>query len=134
MREPSSYKLLVIDDEPALVKLMKTYLGRLGYQVEAFSDGNEAWRTFQANPCAYDLVIADLTMPGFDVEQVLPCIPALNSKVRVLVCSGHPYEIASLPKAVRPHFNFLQKPFIPKMLAEAVTDTLSRATPCAAVV
>jgi DNA-binding NtrC family response regulator len=134
MREPSSYKLLVIDDEPALIRLMKTYLGRLGYQVDAFSDGPEAWRTFQANPCAYDLVIADLTMPDIDIEQVLPRIPALNSKVRVLICSGRPYEVGALPKSLRSHFNFLQKPFIPKMLAEAVNDTLSRTPPCPTVV
>ena len=134
MREPSSYRLLIIDDEPALVKLIKTYLGRLGYQVEAFCDGPAAWRAFQDNPSAYDLVIADLTMPDIDIEQLLPKIPALNNKVRVLVCSGRPYEVGALPKALRPHFNFLQKPFVPKMLAEAVNDTLSRNTPCTAVI
>jgi len=134
MREPSSYKLLVIDDEPALVKLIKTYLGRLGYQVDAFSDGQEAWRVYQANPSAYDLIIADLTMPDIDIEPLLPRMPALNSSIRVLICSGRMYEVETLPKALRPHFNFLQKPFVPKMLAEAVNATLSRTPPCPAVV
>jgi DNA-binding NtrC family response regulator len=127
MRDPASCKLLVIDDEPALVKLVKTYLGRLGYQVDAYTDGAEGWRAYQANPGAFDLVIADLTMPDIDVEELLPKFPAVNSRIRVLVCSGRPYEIAALPKNIRTHFAFLQKPFVPKMLAEAVGETLNRA-------
>jgi DNA-binding NtrC family response regulator len=128
MREPSSYKLLVIDDEPALLRLMKSYLERLGYQVEAFGEGPAAWQCYKSAPKDYDLVIADLSMGDVDIEALIPQMPAMNKSVRVLVCSGRPYDPAVLPRNVQPHVDFLQKPFIPTMLADAVAGVLRNRT------
>lgn len=139
MRDPATCKLLVVDDEPALSKLLNTYLTRLGYQVDVETDGGRAWERYRAHAAEYDLVIADLTMGDFEVEAVLQRYPELNPSVRVVICSGRPYELAALPAAIRPNFRFVQKPFIPKMLAEAVAEALNaplrtgRSHACAAV-
>jgi DNA-binding NtrC family response regulator len=119
-------RLLLIDDEPALLRLMQTYLTRLGYEVEAIGDGTRAWQRYRENATAYDLVITDLTMPDLAVESVLPQMPDFNRAIRVLICSGKPFEVRALPRGIREHFSFLQKPFVPKMLADAVADTLNR--------
>jgi DNA-binding NtrC family response regulator len=105
---------------------MHLYLTRLGYEVEAIADGKQAWARYRAHAQAYDVVIADLSMPDIDIEALLPEMPAYNPSVQVLVCSGRPFEVRSLRAGVRQHFDFLQKPFVPKMLADAVAGLLSR--------
>jgi DNA-binding NtrC family response regulator len=131
MPKSTAARLLLIDDEPALLRLMQTYLTRLGYEVEAIGDGAQAWKRYRENARAYDLVIADLNMPGIDVEAQFPKAPDFNPAIRVLVCSGQPYEVRALPRGIREHFDFLQKPFVPKMLADAVADSLKRRAPAA---
>ena len=126
MGKRGTSKLLLIDDEPALLRLMQTYLTRLGYEVEATADGIEGWARYRTNARAYDLIIADLSMPDIDVEQLLPGVPDLNPDIRVLICSGRPFEVRGLPRGVWANFEFLQKPFVPRMLADAVADSLNR--------
>lgn len=114
-----------MDDEPALLRLMTMYLSRLKYEVDGTLLGLEAWRKFEAAPESYDLVIADLSMPDVDVEAMLPRFPALNPRIHVMVCSGRVYEPATLPRAIQANFSFLQKPFVPKMLADATAAALA---------
>jgi hypothetical protein len=51
---------------------------------------------------------------------------SLNPNLRVLLCSGYPFDVRSLPEKVRSQFSVLQKPFVPKMLTGAVEELLSR--------
>jgi DNA-binding NtrC family response regulator len=133
MREASQYKILVIDDEPALLRLMHTYLSRFGYQVEVCATGNEGWRKYANTPLAYDLVIADLGLPGFDMEAALPRFAELNSEIRVIVCSGFVFEPATLPRRLQANYSFLQKPFVPRLLSETVAERLNEAVEHCAV-
>lgn len=119
-------RILVMDDEPALTKLINLFLTRHGYQVITFVKGSEAWAEFEANGTEYDLVIADLHMPDFDVQPYFPKFVQRHNKVQVLICSGQPFDTQGLPKSVRGHFSFLQKPFVPTMLVNAVEQALSR--------
>lgn len=126
MRKPADCRILVMDDEPALAKLMGLFLSRSGYQVETCTDGREAWSRYEACPTGYNLVIADLNMPDIEVPPLLPRFAQLNPAVRVLVCSGEIFDPQTLPRPVQPNFSVLQKPFVPNMLTGAVTDALNR--------
>lgn len=61
-------KLLVVDDEPILLKGLKFSLEQDGYQVEVAMDGNEAFEKIMA--ADYDLIILDLMLPGIDGLEV----------------------------------------------------------------
>jgi hypothetical protein len=50
----------------------------------------------------------------------------IRPQLRVLVCSGSPFFIENLPPSLQRQVAFLQKPFVPKMLAEAVQSLMSR--------
>jgi two-component system, cell cycle sensor histidine kinase and response regulator CckA len=114
-------RLLLVDDEPALLELLKTYLERLGYHVDAQSDPQQAIDVFEADPKRYALVMTDLTLPGINGEEMLNRMRARNPNLRAIVSSGYPYE----PRGKQ--IVFLQKPYVPKMLADAIEGLLKNA-------
>lgn len=115
--------ILVVDDEPALLALVRRYLERLGYAVDTAASAPEALAMQAADATRHDLVIADLTLEGMTGEQMLERMRERNPKLRGLISSGYPYE----PKAAG--VGFLLKPYVPEMLVAAVEKALgSRGT------
>lgn len=119
-----SQRLLLVDDETSLLRLLERYLRRLGYDTDACSTAEEAWDRFQNEPDGYSIVVADLTLPDMSGEELLQRILTLNPRVPILVCSGYPYDPSSLPLHSPAQGGFLQKPFLPKMLGQALERLL----------
>jgi two-component system cell cycle sensor histidine kinase/response regulator CckA len=111
-------RILLVDDEAPLLDLLKRYLERLGYEVDACLTPADALQSFAADPSRYALVLTDLTLPGMSGDQMIAQMRAIAPKLRVIVSSGYPYE----PKGKRT--GFLQKPFLPRMLAEMIEKML----------
>jgi DNA-binding NtrC family response regulator len=113
-------RILVVDDEQQLLKILTRYLARLGYGVVAAGSTEEAWEHIQAAPSSYALALIDATMPGMTAEELTTRILRANSNIRIIACSGYPItreEFASLdPERV----SFLHKPFSPDTLAAMV--------------
>jgi DNA-binding NtrC family response regulator len=120
----SAIKILLVEDEPPLLQLIEKYLQRLGFQVETHLTSIEALKSFEATPDGYGLVIADLGMPDMPGDTLLTRMLDIRPNLRVLVCSGSPFFIENLPRSLQQQVAFLQKPFVPKMLAEAVQNLL----------
>ena len=110
----SAGRLLIIDDEVALLDLLKRYLERLGYEVDIVSNAEDALVRFESDPQRYACVLTDLTLPRMNGEELLARMRLKNPKLKALISSGYPYE----PKAKRTLF--LQKPYLPKMLAQTI--------------
>jgi CheY-like chemotaxis protein len=111
-------RILLVDDEAPLLDLLKRYLERLGYEVEPCLTPAAALKCFQTDPDRYALVLTDLTLPGMRGDQMLDEMRALAPKLRAVVTSGYPYE----PPGKRT--GFVQKPFLPAMLAEEIEKIL----------
>jgi DNA-binding NtrC family response regulator len=122
--ENSAIRIFVVDDEAPLLNLMRVFLTRLGYQVETCPSAPEALSRFRANPGQFQLVIADLTMPDMAGDTMALQMADMDPNVRVLLCSGYPYDVQSLKAGVRERFGMLQKPFVPKMLEAALKQLL----------
>jgi CheY-like chemotaxis protein len=120
----SPVKILLVEDEPPLLQLIDKYLQRLGFDVEAHLKSFDALRNFEAKPNGYALVIADLGMPDMPGDTLLTRMLEIPPDLRILVCSGSPFFIENLPRSLQRQVAFLQKPFVPKMLAEAVQNLL----------
>ena len=116
----------MVDDEGSLLQLLEKYLSRLGYEVESHSVSKDALRGFESAPQSYDLVIADLGMPDLPGDRLLARMLEIRPDLPILICSGSPFFLSSLPKALEKQVTFLQKPFVPKMLSEAVAKLLDR--------
>ena len=119
-------KILIVDDEPALVRLMEMYLARLGYLVKAFTSATAALEEFEAEPAQYGVLIADLTMPEMPGDVMAQTMAAANTALRVIICSGYPCDLETLPESMRARFACVQKPFVPTVLARAVEELLTR--------
>ena len=114
-------RVLVVDDEPMVRKLTERMLRRLGYQVVAASDGDEALCTFEADPDAFDLVVMDVVMPRLGGPEAFARMRALRPRLRALFVSGYAGEASGLSALLlEPGFLLLQKPFTAQKLAEEV--------------
>ena len=119
--------ILLVDDEPSLVRLLEKFLTQRGFDVEACTGSAEALEKFSAAPARYSLLIADINMPGVPGDELALRIAELSSSVRILLTSGLPYNTDRFPAGVRERSSFLQKPFLPRMIVEAVESLVSRA-------
>ena len=124
MSVPSA-RILLVDDETPLLQLLEKYLQRQGHQVQTYSTSPEALRSFEESPANYDLVIADLGMPDMPGDTMLRRMLAVRPDIPILICSGSPFFVSTLPKTLAKHVVFLQKPFAPKMLSEAIDKLLA---------
>jgi DNA-binding NtrC family response regulator len=110
--------LLIVDDEPKLLDLLSRYLGRLGYEVETCGDATEALARFQAEPDRFSMAITDLSLPSLNGEELIERMRQIRPGLPAIITSGYPY----VPRAAG--IGFLQKPFLPQMLVEAVENAL----------
>ena len=116
--------ILLVDDEASLVRLMKKYLERVGFNVDTAESGAEAWEKFERAGQSYALVIVDLTLPDIEGRELLRRMAVAKPELAAVVCSGSPVDPAD---QILGRFRYLQKPFLPKMLAQVVNDALSDA-------
>ncbi|HLJ47959.1 MAG TPA: response regulator [Bryobacteraceae bacterium] len=119
-------RVLLVDDEVALARLLETYLKRLGYEVATYSDSLQAFEAFQSSAERFDLVIADMSMPRMTGEELLRKIMEMDAGVRALLCSGYPFCPEVLPPEIQKRFAFLLKPFLPRMLSQSIDELLAR--------
>lgn len=90
------HKILVVDDEEVLHKTIGGYLKEdLGHHVDTAYDGKEALSKIQNT--AYDLVLADILMPGMDGLTMLSHLSKTHPQTSTAVITGH----GDLPSAIR---------------------------------
>ena len=81
--------ILVVDDEEAIIGVMKRMLGRLGYRVIAKNSSIEGLKAFRQRPAEYDLVITDLTMPNLTGLELAKEIGKIRSGIPVILMTGY---------------------------------------------
>lgn len=118
-------RILIVDDEPALLRMMSVYLGRLGYSVTTSGTTGQAWAEVQAAPEAFSVAVLDATMSGITMADLAVRMLNANPRLCVLAASGYPVDMSSVEAAAPGRVAFLQKPFTPEMLATAVRRMLA---------
>ncbi len=84
--------ILLLDDEPAIVRSVSLMLERIGYRVTAFTGVTEALDTFEAAPEKVDLVLTDLAMPEANGLDVARRVRAVRPGMPVVLMSGYMSE------------------------------------------
>jgi DNA-binding NtrC family response regulator len=68
--------------------------------------------------------VADITLPEMSGSELLGRMLHLNPRACILICSGYPFDMSTLPVAYQRQIGFLQKPFTPRMLADSIARLL----------
>ncbi|PYM92770.1 MAG: two-component system response regulator [Candidatus Rokuibacteriota bacterium] len=105
-----SAKILVVDDETSILKLLKEALTQWGYQVTCVSTGTEALEAIRTE--LFDAAITDIRMPEMTGLDLLREIKRHDESIEVVVMTGYP-TIASAVEALKEGaYDYLSKPLI----------------------
>ena len=117
-------KILVVDDESRMRKLVKDFLTRAGYQVLEAQDGEEAVDTFYSTK-GINLLVLDVMMPKMDGWEVVKEIRKV-SKVPIIMLTAKDQEQDELLGFELGVDEYISKPFSPKILVARVEAILRR--------
>ncbi len=79
-------RILVVDDEEQVRRVLRLVLERAGYEVDAAADGNEAVAVF--DPARHDVVITDIVMPEKEGIETIQELRQKSTGVRIIAISG----------------------------------------------
>lgn len=119
--------ILVVDDDPAILRLVGVILEREGHDVLLAGDGPQAIAAIQRHQGAIQLLITDLMMGPTDGNRLSEALRSRLPGVHTLYMSGFPR--ASLREwGIEPSASFVEKPFSPMTLSRSVLAMLEAGT------
>jgi len=116
--------LLLVEDEPLILRMAKRVLSDLGYTVLIASDGHEALEVLARHAGDVQLLITDVVMPKMSGRELAARATALRPDIRVLYSSGYAADAIGDDGVLADGINFLAKPYVPSRLADAVRAVL----------
>ena len=118
-------RILVVDDEEAVLLLVKQLLSASGYDVTTAQSGFECLDLFRRRPLAYQLVLLDLTMPFMDGEETFQRLREIRPDVPVVLCTGF-IQSERLNRLMTVGLTgFLRKPLSPDEIVGNVRSVLA---------
>ncbi|WP_457566387.1 sigma-54-dependent transcriptional regulator [Caldithrix abyssi] len=102
------FKILIIDDEPAQLISLKTFLQRRNYVVFTASSGNEGLNILKAN--SIDLVLTDYRMPDISGLEVVKATQKINPEIPVVVITAYSQIEEAVQVMKENTFDYLSKP------------------------
>lgn len=118
-------KILIVDDESRMRKLIKDFLQAKGYSILEAEDGEKALEVFEQNSSKICLILLDVMMPKLDGWSVLRQIRQ-NSKVPIIMLTARGEEQDELFGFELGVDEYISKPFSPKILVARVEAILKR--------
>jgi two-component system OmpR family response regulator len=115
--------ILVVDDEPNILKLVSFFLKSLGYTVFGANNGREALDFCAQNPAKVDLILSDLIMPelgGLELCQ------ALKDKCPVVITSAMSDEANVAQAMAAGAVDFIPKPYALEQIKARLPEILHR--------
>lgn len=122
-------RLLLVEDEPLVRKLLDQLLSRAGYQVTAMGDPLEAL-ALTGEPEPFELLVTDVVMAGLTGPELAARIEERLGAIPTVFMSGHTADEAMRSGEILPHQRFMPKPFAPAEFLAIVRELLdARAQP-----
>lgn len=124
MEDNRNHGVLVVEDDPAIRRLVMRVLQRHGYAVDAASDGLEA--VLKLGLVEYDVIVLDLMMPHLDGFTFLDTF-AVNdpSRLRKVIVTSAASPAVIRERMEREPFQLLPKPFDISQLVDTVRDCIA---------
>jgi two-component system cell cycle sensor histidine kinase/response regulator CckA len=116
--------VLVVEDEPMILRVTRTALQRLGYHVYTAGDGVEALEVVASIAGPIDLVITDVVMPRLGGRELARRLAELRPETKILYTSGYAENAIAFGGVLSEGIHFMQKPYSLSVLAERVRKML----------
>ncbi|MBL7174610.1 MAG: response regulator [Desulfobacteraceae bacterium] len=117
-------RLLLVDDEKAIVDTVQLMLERLGYNVEVMTSSIEALEAFRARPQAFDLVITEQSMPNMTGLDLSKTLMQIRSDIPIILCSDFNEVISEEKAAVMGIKALAMKPLVISEIAVIIRGVL----------
>ena len=114
------HRVLVVDDESSIREMLSKTLALAEYEVDTAPDAIAALDMLRMSQANYDLLIADLKMPGMDGLTLIRQVRQLRSGLPVIIITGFSTESSAIEAVNLGVSAYLTKPFrVPQVLAAA---------------
>ncbi|MCD6319961.1 MAG: response regulator [Candidatus Desulfofervidaceae bacterium] len=114
--------VLIVEDEPEILKVCKEFLEELGYKVFQASDGEEGWNVFKQKEREISLVITDIVMPKMSGIELGERVKTSNPNIKLILMTGYDPNLSSSKKMLADEI--INKPFSTKTLAERIQNLI----------
>lgn len=120
-------KILIVEDEPALLALASNVLESYGYQIHTAGSGEEAMEKWKSVNGDIDLLLTDVVMPsGIGGSDLARHFRKEKPSLKIIYTSGFNKETLDADDPVEEGVNFLPKPYLSSALAQVVRAQLDR--------
>jgi DNA-binding NtrC family response regulator len=115
--------ILFVDDDRAILELVREYLAEVGYRVAVVDNGVKALEMIQGTP--YEIVFTDIKMPDIDGLELLSAIKAYRPETEVIIVTGHGSMESAIQAMKFGSYDYIQKPFklsVLKIIIDRITE------------
>ena len=119
-------RILLVDDEDAVVETGRSILEKLGYRVEAYTNPQKALDEFRSRGGDFDLVITDMSMPHLTGEELSRQLMEIRHDIPILLCTGYSEQFDAANADAMGIQKFLIKPLEMSQLANIIRDVLDQ--------
>lgn len=126
MQLEGNERILLVDDEPQLLKLTSRMLKQYGYAVTTARNGLAALARFKQNPLDFDMVISDIGMPGLTGDKLAGRIMSIRPTMPILLVSGYSRNVSEETVVRDGVKGLLQKPISGEQLVRKVRHVLDK--------
>jgi CheY-like chemotaxis protein len=118
--------VLIVDDEPLILRVARTSLEKLGYRVLCATDGLVALELARQHANELALVVTDVVMPKLGGRELVQRLQALKPGLKVLYTSGYAENEIAVQGVLREGVKLIQKPYALALLARRVREELDQ--------
>ncbi len=119
--------VLLVDDEPSLLKVSANMVRSLGYQVTAVQNPEDALELFARDPQAFDLLFTDQAMPGLSGFDLAQQALALRPDIPVILCTGYSDLVTGESALAAGIKAFINKPLSRQKIGETIRQVMDEA-------
>jgi two-component system cell cycle sensor histidine kinase/response regulator CckA len=120
----ASRTVLIVDDEPDVLRLLQSILAEEGYEVIAARSSDSAIKAFTGLSRRPDLLLVDVVMPGMSGPMLVEQLRKIEPDLKVLFMSGYDDRHVVQRYVVDKGFHLISKPFTVKSLRQAIAEVI----------
>jgi PAS domain S-box-containing protein len=122
--EPGHETILLVEDEPAFLKVARRILEKQGYKILSAATPGDAVRLARVHVGSIHLIVTDVVMPEMNGRDLAKRVLSLHPQTKRLFMSGHTTNVIASQGVVEEGVPFIQKPFSARAFAAKVREVL----------